>query len=270
MISILLAMAFAPLSARALESPWQPAEHAQARLLSGADAAGKSSQLDGAIEIKPEEGWHVYWRMGGDGGLPPVFEWKGSANIDNVAIDWPTPKRFETAGLQTFGYDAPFTLPLTIKVKTPGEPVKLAAKADIMVCKDICIPGSVTMDLSIPVQGPASSPDAAIIAKARTLVPVKNDSPALKIESAVVGPDALVVQAYAVHGLDGADLFVEPAQLALYGKPEIAPDKKDPRHATLRIPKNEAIANLAKEAMGKTVVLTLVTKDGAVEKSLPF
>ena len=267
---LFLILAFSGAPARALESPWRSADHVQARLLSAADSTGKADHIDGALEIKLEDGWHAYWRMAGDGGLAPTFDWKGSVNAGDVAMDYPTPARSDTAGLQSFGYMGSYTLPLTAKVTVPGKPVTLSVKADIMVCKDICIPQSLALDLAVPEGDKPASPDAALIAKARDAVPVKKDKPALSIQSAVVGPDALVVGVFSQHGFDGADLFVEPAELTLFSPPKITPSGKDPRIATFIIPKTDTDTNLAKAVMGKTLILTVVTKDGAVEKSYPF
>ncbi len=184
--------------------------------------------------------------MAGDGGLAPTFDWKGSDNIGDVALDYPTPARSDTAGLQSFGYMGSYTLPLTAKVTAPGKAATLSVKADIMVCKDICIPQSLAVDLAVPAGDKPASPDVALIEKARDAVPVKKDKPALKIQSAVVGPDALVVGVYSEHGFDGADLFVEPAELTLFAPPKITPSGKDPRIATFVIPKTDADTNLAK------------------------
>jgi suppressor for copper-sensitivity B len=267
---LFLMLALPTASARALESPWRSADHVQARLLSGVDSTGKTDHINAALEIKLEDGWHAYWRMAGDGGLAPTFDWTGSVNTGEVAMDYPTPARSDTAGLQSFGYMGSYMLPLTAKVTNSGKPVTLSVKADIMVCKDICIPQSLALDLAIPAGDKPASPDAALIAKAREAVPVKKDKPALKIQSAVVGPDALVVGVFSEHGFDGADLFVEPAELTLFAPPKITPDAKDPHVASFVIPKTDAGTNLAKAVMGKTLVLTVVTKDGAVEKSYPF
>jgi len=258
-------------SARALESPWKSADHVQIRLVSASDSIGKDGVINAALEVRLEDGWHAYWRMAGDGGLAPTFDWKGSTTSSDIVVDWPTPERSETAGLQSFGYTGSYALPLTAKADG-GKEAKLAVKADIMVCHDICIPQSLESELAIPAGDGKEGADAALVDKARKSVPVKDDTPALKIESAVVGPDALVVNAWSANGFDDADLFAEPADLVLYAKPEITVDAKDKRKAVIKIAKNssEPDANLAKEAMGKTLVLTLVTKDGAIEKSYPF
>lgn len=257
--------------ARALESPWRSADHVQIRLVSASDSIGADGVINAALEVRLEDGWHAYWRMAGDGGLPPTLDWKGSNTASDVVVDWPTPERSETAGLQSFGYTGLYALPLTAKVES-GKEAKLAVKAEIMVCHDICIPQSLEAELAIPAGDGKEGLGASLVEKARHAVPAKGDLPALKIESAVVGPDALVVNAWSANGFDGADLFAEPAELVLYAKPEITVDAKDKRKAVIKIAKSSSDpdANLAKETMGKTLVLTLVTKDGAIEKSYPF
>ncbi|MEZ5919077.1 MAG: hypothetical protein R3D66_03935 [Alphaproteobacteria bacterium] len=40
------------------------------------------------------EGWHSYWKVSGDAGLPPCFDWSGSDNIEKADIFWPMPHRW--------------------------------------------------------------------------------------------------------------------------------------------------------------------------------
>ena len=54
-----------------------------------------------AVEIRLAPGWHTYWRVPGDAGIPPSFDWSGSSNLASVAYEWPRPEIFDSFGMRT-------------------------------------------------------------------------------------------------------------------------------------------------------------------------
>jgi suppressor for copper-sensitivity B len=270
--ALFLAFAAVCAPARAQESPWKPADDVQARLIGGATGVGTGDSVSAGLEMKLADGWHAYWKMPGESGLPPHLDWSGSTNLASAAMDWPLPKRMEIAGLQSFVYDGTVLFPLTIKPAKPGQPVSLALKAEIMVCRDICVPQTLNLSLDIPAGAANPAPFAPLIAHAEETVPRKGDLPALSIKGVVLGPDALVAQIYAQEGIAKTDLFVDAGgSLFITAKPEITPDAKDPRNGMLKIAKPDGVDNLAKALSGKKLTLTLSTADGkAIEKEYPF
>ena len=97
-----------------------------------------------AMEFAP--GWKTYWRAPGDAGIPPIFDWTGSENVQSVRLHWPRPVVFHLNGMQTVGYHDRLVLPLEVVPVDPSRPVALRLRADMGVCKDICMPA--TLDLS--------------------------------------------------------------------------------------------------------------------------
>lgn len=257
--------------ARALETPWAASDYVQIKLLSAVDGVGQEKQIDAALELQLAAGWHAYWRMPGDAGLAPVFDWDGSENVAGVDVLWPVPKRFAEEGLNTFGYDGRVAFPLSVKIEKPGQAVKLNLKASIMVCEKICVPQDVAVGLEISAGAAEQGRNRALIDHMRGKVPHEGDLPDLRIDSVVLGPDALVVRVWSQQGFESADLFVESGDLYLTAAPEITPDKDDPRAAFLRIKKPEGVENLAQQLAGRTIKLTL-TGGGAlsIEREFPF
>lgn len=123
-------------------------------------------QADGtrvsAIRLTMAQGWKTYWRAPGDAGIPPDFKWNGSRNLAAVAVSWPTPKVFEQNGMGSVGYSNEVTLPLTIAAKRAGKPVEINLKMEIGVCKDICVPQ--TLSLKGTLNSDATTPVPAIAA----------------------------------------------------------------------------------------------------------
>jgi suppressor for copper-sensitivity B len=269
-LTVLAVFAFHAAPALALASAWRSADHLQARLLTAVDTTGEAGGFDGALEVRTEEGWHIYWRMPGEAGQEPILDWKSSTNVSDVTFGWPAPQRFSTAGLQSFGYTGLVAFPFTAKLGTSGRPVLLSLAARILACKDICVPQTLTLTLPVPAGTARTAAEQAPVTQAQAKVPADTDTAELKIQSAVAGPDALVANVFSQHGFNGVDLFVEPADLNLFQPPQITPNPKDPRTATLRIPKGNVGDNLAKQVMGHTMILTLVSPNGAVEKKISF
>ncbi len=123
-------------------------------------------QADGtrvsAIRLTLAEGWKTYWRAPGDAGIPPNFKWNGSRNLSGVAVSWPAPKVFEQNGMRSVGYSHQVTLPLTIAAKQAGKPIDINLKMEIGVCKDICIPE--TLSIRGTLDSAATAPVPAIAA----------------------------------------------------------------------------------------------------------
>ena len=266
------ALTFAVFPARAAaESPWVSADYLQARLISAPMVAdGNPGAVQAALELRLGEGWHVFWRVPGDGGLPPKLDWSASENVDTVDISWPAPHRIETYGLYSFGYEEHVVLPLLVLRGAPDVPARIDLKADIMVCKDICVPQQAALSLDIPAQGTDGRRYEGVIARALAAVPLKEDTPGLKLDSMVLGPDAIVVRAYAAKGWEDADLFIESGDLYLTAPPQIEPDKDDARYATLRVAKPEGVENLFTALSGVPLALTLTAGGQAVEKNFNF
>ena len=75
---------------------------AQVEVLPGWRAANGDHIAGLRITLAP--GWKTYWRAPGDAGIPPIFSFTGSQNIQAVAPHWPVPEVFDSNGVQTIGY----------------------------------------------------------------------------------------------------------------------------------------------------------------------
>lgn len=131
-----------------------------------------------ALVVDLEPGWKTYWRSPGDGGVPPMLDWTASQNLGPVSIDWPAPQVFQTEGLTTLGYHDRMVLPLRMTVADAGQPVAARLRADLGVCRDICVP--VALDLSA--DWPATTEDgadAALIRAALDARPAPGPAPSL-------------------------------------------------------------------------------------------
>ncbi|MEM9552608.1 MAG: protein-disulfide reductase DsbD domain-containing protein, partial [Pseudomonadota bacterium] len=74
----------------------------QVEVLDGGETAHGTVMT--ALRLTLADGWKTYWRAPGDAGIPPSFNWRGSRNVGEVAITWPTPQVFNDYGMRSIGY----------------------------------------------------------------------------------------------------------------------------------------------------------------------
>ncbi len=134
------------LAARADDaSPWQRDGHSAVRLLAGSRSG---TVLLGGISFQLQQGWKTYWRMPGDSGVPPRFDFSKSDNVEAVTVMWPAPLKFDDgAGGHSIGYHGQIVLPLRIVPKAADKPVTLRAEINYAVCEKLCIPVEASLEL---------------------------------------------------------------------------------------------------------------------------
>ncbi len=176
LLTLLLAASFGSVAhSQSLPRFGAPEPHVKAELVAESDAIVPGQPLQLALKLTHEKEWHTYWQVPGDSGLPTRIEWQLPAGFTAGPIEWPYPHRLPAGPLVNYGYEGE-TLLLT-KVQVPadlatGKTVTLNAKAEWLECKDVCIPGSADLALTLPVRAAAgASPHAALFAQTRKLVP---------------------------------------------------------------------------------------------------
>lgn len=234
-------------------------DHSNVRFLAGASNAGKWSA---GLEIGMAPGWKTYWRVPGDAGVPPYFDWKGSTNLDKVEIDWPAPKRYRDEAGESIGYKDQVVFPMTVTPKDPSKPVKLKLDLFYAVCNDICIPGSAKLAMTL--SDPAGSPDdLSLIAKYRGKVPARSHA-RIKIEQVAVQEydDALVLAVQLAGGspASNADIFVEGSDEIYFREPKLAMEQASSKVYHLKIDG----AKSADQLKGLDLTLTIVDEAGAL------
>jgi len=131
-----------------------------AQLLSGWQTGSGTHMA--ALELALAPGWKTYWRAPGESGIPPSFDFSASTNLKSVRFHWPRPAVFDLNGMQTLGYHDHLVLPIEVTPLDASMPVTLRTTVDLGVCKDICLPASVTLDVDLSQQGETAAIKAAL------------------------------------------------------------------------------------------------------------
>ena len=127
--------------------------HSDAELVAEVVSIAPGRPFTVALRLTMDEGWHSYWRNPGDAGGTTTIDWTLPAGFAAGEIRWPHPRRVEAPPLVSYGYDDEVLL--LVNVTPPHdlgvEPVALAARADWVVCEEICLPATAELELRLPV-----------------------------------------------------------------------------------------------------------------------
>ncbi len=177
---------------------WRGAEKGKVRLVAGARALDGS--LHAGLQFKLADGWKTYWRVPGDSGVPPAFNWKASVNARSIDLLWPVPSRFKDNFGWNNGYKKSTLFPIRIVPQSSNAPVELNLTVHYGVCRELCIPGKANLSLKIPAEG--SSSHQALIGRYLQMVP----------RAVTQNDDLKVVGVEAEKANDGIALLVKVRQ----------------------------------------------------------
>ena len=217
-------------------APVVTTEHVEAQLVSDRMSAQPGKPILVGLKLRMAEQWHTYWKNPGEAGLPTRIHWRLPPGWTAGEIRWPYPSLLPVGPLMNYGYEDDVVL---LSELTPGADAKpgkvdIQAKAEWLVCKDICVPEQGELDLPLAVSDAPPAPDPrfkAHIERARFMLPV--DLPGWKFESALQGK-SLVVRLTAPPGV------APPAKITFFPEREqliepAAPEKVTREGRSLRV-----------------------------------
>ncbi|MDB5050706.1 MAG: Thiol:disulfide interchange protein [Fibrobacteres bacterium] len=204
-------------------------QHVEAELLSESTGIAPGKTFWAGLHLKLEPHWHVYWKNPGDAGLPVSLDWTLPKGFTASPIQWPHPERIDVPPLMNYGYEGEVLLPveITAPANLPAGKSELKAKAKWVVCKDICLPGSAELSLSLPATEtsalpPADPAHAALFTAARAALPLQTSAwkfSALAIDSTltlIATPPPGATLASLSFFPDESDLLENAAPQAFY------------------------------------------------------
>lgn len=131
-----------------------PSNHARVEILKSAPyfKAGEHYRLGIAFEMDPQ--WHIYWRYGGESGLPPEFMFSRPDGLKKPVIEWPTAEYINYEGMVNYGYHDEVVLfaDFAVPADFDAQSIDLDLEIEWLICKDICVPEFGTYKVQIPAQ----------------------------------------------------------------------------------------------------------------------
>ncbi len=250
-----------------------------------------------AIAVRLKQGWHTYWHTPGDAGLAPQFTWNNAVNMAGADVLWPAPRRFDESGFATFGYADSIVFPLRLRAQNKNAPVRGDLKIDMMICKDICIPKTVTLSLDTKQVVSINSGDKKILQQAFNTAlergnTAQNTNNTYTLRNVQIFDDHLqasvtILPKYSAAGrmtfplqsdIDAMDIFA-----VVYDAPDAPIDAGTPLMGTITKTLNEQfnsygavfklrntpdITDLNTYTRGKTVHVVITHKDGALTRDI--
>ena len=227
---------------------YQGKELVKAELLADTSAIVPGKPFTVGLLLRMAPGWHTYWEFSGDAGLPTELKWKLPSGWKVGEIQWPIPlKTIDPGDIETYGYENEVLLmqEITPPQKLDNSTVKLSAEVNWLVCEKICIPGSATPQLELPVSTTSQSANSEVFARYRHLLP--QNWPGANVASANwsrVGRDLhLKIATETLAGYPALDFFPLPGQDAVVGHPTV--ESRNKNDVTFRIPIESSEKNLS-------------------------
>jgi thiol:disulfide interchange protein/DsbC/DsbD-like thiol-disulfide interchange protein len=220
----------------------------KAELLADANAVVPGKTFSVGLLLRMAPSWHTYWKFSGDAGLPTELKWKLPAGWKIGEIQWPIPlKTIDPGDIQTYGYENEVLLIQEIRPpsKVDNPLVKLSADASWLVCEKICIPGSTTFQLELPISTTSQPVNTELFARYRRLLPQNwPGANAVTANWSRAGPDLrLKVTSETLANYPAIDFYPLPEQGTVIGHPTI--ESRNKKEIVFRIPIESSEKTLA-------------------------
>jgi len=217
-------------------------------LLADTNAIVPGKPFTVGLLLRMAPGWHTYWKFSGDAGLPTELKWKLPPGWKSGEVQWPIPlKTVDPGDIQTYGYVHEVLLrqEITPPPKIENSTIKLVADASWLVCEKICIPGSATLELELPVSASSQPTNTELFGRYRRLLPHNWPGPNVATaEWGRVGSDLrLKVTGATLANYPAVDFFPLPDEGTVVGHPTV--ESRNKNEIVLRIPIESSGKNLS-------------------------
>jgi len=171
---LLLALVAAPATAQ-----FGPRDNAIRPELVAEGPATPGGEVELAILMHTDPGWHGYWLNPGDAGLPMKIEWELPDGATLAPLRFPVPDRLLVAGIVNYVYERDHAVLTRLKVPAGASGSLLVrASAQWLACTDkVCVPERGEFSLDLPV-GTGGASERARFDEWRRALPRPLASPA--------------------------------------------------------------------------------------------
>ncbi|MEA3079424.1 MAG: hypothetical protein QOF05_832, partial [Sphingomonadales bacterium] len=133
--------------------------------------APPGGEVELAIHMRTNPGWHGYWLNPGDAGLPMDVQWQLPKGFAAGPLRYPVPTRLTVAGLMNYVFERDYAVLVRLKVPAGAKgAVPIRADAHWLACTDkVCVPEQGQLALDLPVG--SSTPNRAQFDQWRRALP---------------------------------------------------------------------------------------------------
>ena len=179
------------------------------------------------------------------------MKWKLPPGWKVGDIQWPIPlKTIDPGDIETYGYENEVLLmqEITPPSKIDDSSAKLSTEANWLVCEKICIPGSATLQLDLPVASTSQPANTDVFARYRRLLPQNLPGPNVaRADWSRVGSDLrLKITGETLAKYPAVDFFPLPEQETIVGHPAV--QSRNNNEIVFRIPLESAPKDLSSMA----------------------
>lgn len=163
MMVIAAAVAMSSIPQALAEDPEPAGRHARVTLEAAAPPVAGTETLVG-VTFALDDGWHIYWHGRNDSGTHPEIEWTVEPSTAKIGpVRWPAPERHVAPGdILDHVYFGSVSLIVPVRLPQNATGVlRLTAKVNYLICKDICVPESASTTLELPIVAPSDTPGTA-------------------------------------------------------------------------------------------------------------
>ncbi|HET9428464.1 MAG TPA: protein-disulfide reductase DsbD domain-containing protein, partial [Allosphingosinicella sp.] len=139
----------------AVAQPIPAGRHMQVTLAAESRNVAPGAAVTLAFEMRPESGWHGYWRNPGDAGAEPRVQWQLPQGWSVGPLQYPVPDRLTVLGLMNYVYESDYALLTELRAPAnvaSGSRIPIVARLDYLVCTDeVCVPEQATVSTELVV-----------------------------------------------------------------------------------------------------------------------
>jgi len=231
-----------------LAQSYQGKQLVRPELVADTNAVVPGKPFTVGLLLRMAPGWHTYWKFSGDAGLPTEMKWNLPSGWKIDDIQWPIPlKTIDPGDIETYGYENEVLLmqEITPPSKLDRSSAKLSTEANWLVCEKICIPGSATLQLDLPVASENQPANTDVFARYRHLAPQNILGPNVaRPDWSRVGSDLhLKIVSETLAKYPSVDFFPLPGQDTIVGHPAV--QSRNNNEIVFRIPLESAPKDLS-------------------------
>jgi len=217
--------ALTPRPVCATTTAWQEGNGVSVRLLGSFDKINDNNVLFALLDVKLQDGWHVYWSNPGETGTPPSLTWGQSRNIASIDLLYPTPQRLYLLGTETIGYDDHVLFPLRVTQIKGAKEAEIRIGLDLLVCGTMCVPQHFDISLSLREGADRGEQDAAaraLVNEALARLPSIEETPHITDLETTAGAKTVQARFDAKDAPQSPDLFIATEHPLTFSKPDVA------------------------------------------------